>query len=212
MTTETRGLILRTLRTRGRCSVRELAEVSRVSLASVRHHLANLQADNFVTVEEERHGVGRPRLLFSLTEAGLDLFPSRYVRLTNRLLSELKQSLSSGQVQALMTGIATSMATEVAGQLEGLPLEQRLERLLDWLAEEGFEAEIERQEGQIRIRELSCPYFRIGRLHPEVCHVGQSFLASALSLPVERVTCQLQGDNACTFLVSLQSHSGETPS
>jgi len=209
MTTQTRDIILRTLRSRGKCSVNDLAQASLVSPVSVRHHLSNLQAESLVSVEDERHGVGRPRQLFSLTESGLDLFPSRYVRLTNRLLDEIKESMPGRKVEQLFTGVASTMVADVARRLEGLPLEQRLERMVELLTEEGFDAQIERQEGRILIREISCPYFRIGRKHPEVCAVDQAFIATALSLPVERVTCQLEGADTCTFSVALEPHPGE---
>jgi DeoR family suf operon transcriptional repressor len=212
MTSPTRDIILRTLKTRGKCTVVALAEASRVSPVSVRHHLANLQAESLVAVVDERHGVGRPRQLFSLTESGLDLFPSRYVRLTNRLLDEIKESIPAGKVEQLFSGVASTMAADVARRLEGLPLEQRLERMVELLAEEGFDAQIERQGGRILIREVSCPYFRIGRMHPEVCTVDQAFIATALSLPVERVTCQLQGADTCTFAVALETHPGDSAS
>src|SRR5512136_840921 len=212
MTSPTREVILRTLRARTKCSVSELAKAARVSPVSVRHHLANLQAESLVAVEDERHGVGRPRQLFSLTESGLDLFPSRYVRLTNRLLDEIKESIPGGKVEQLFSGVASTMAADVARRLEGLPLEQRLERMVELLAEEGFDAQIERQGGRILIREVSCPYYRIGRMHPEVCTVDQAFIATALSLPVERVTCQLQGADTCTFAVALGTHPGDSDS
>jgi len=211
MATQTRDIILRTLRARGKCSVVELAAASDVSPVSVRHHLSSLQAENLVAVEDERHGVGRPRQLFSLTETGLDQFPSRYVRLTNRLLDEIKESIPPGKVEELFSGVATTMAADVARRLDGLPLKQRLERMVELLAEEGFEAEVEQQDGQIMIRETSCPYFRIGRKHPEVCTVDQSFIATALSLPVERVTCLLQGADTCTFAVVLEPNPGGAP-
>ncbi len=86
----------------------ELAAASDVSPVSVRHHLSNLQAESLVAVEDERHGVGRPRQLFSLTETGLDLFPSRYVRLTNRLLDEIKESIPAGKVEELFSGVAST--------------------------------------------------------------------------------------------------------
>lgn len=208
----TRETILKTLRARGKCSVNGLAEASGVSPVSVRHHLANLQAENLVAVEFERHGVGRPRQLFSLTESGLDLFPSRYVRLTNRLLDELKESAPPETVEALFSGVASSMAENLAARLAGLPLTERLARMVELLSEEGFEAEVEHSDRRVVIRELSCPYFRIGRKHPEVCTVDQAFIASALALPVERVSCLLHGADSCTFEVALESPAGDFPS
>ncbi len=204
MSTSTKDIILRTLRAHGKCSVNELADAAAVSPVSVRHHLANLQAEKSVVAEEVRHGVGRPRQLFSLTEDGLELFPSRYLRFTNRLLDEIKDAMPEESVRALFSGVAGSMAEQYALTLEGLPLEARLKRMVELLSEEGFEANLENQGDQVLIHELSCPYFRIGRKHPEVCNVDQSFIATALSLPVERVTCLLEGDTNCTFAVEME--------
>ncbi len=194
--------------------MKDLAEAAEVSPVSVRHHLSNLQAEGLVSVTEVRHGVGRPRHVFSLTDKAHELFPKRYFRLTNRLLEELKESLSADQVKALFHGVAMAMAEEYAAELEGLPLEERLQRLIALLNEEGFEAEAEIVGDQVVIRELSCPYIRIGQKHPEVCMIDQTFIAKALSLPVERVSCVLDGAKACTFNVTLNlepSDSQEIP-
>lgn len=212
MSTTTRDVILRTLRARGKCSVNELAKAASISPVSVRHHLSNLQAENLVLAEEVRHGVGRPRQLFSLSETGLDLFPSRYFRLTNRILDEIKETTPPDRLEALFSGVAAGMAEEVARKLEGLPLRERLDRMVELLSEEGFEAQIERQGQHVLIRELSCPYYRIGQHHPEVCTVDQSFIATALELPVERVSCVLQGADQCTFSVSVEPDAQEAVS
>lgn len=202
MATPTRDTILRSLRAQGRCTVNQLADAAEVSPVSVRHHLANLQAEGWVGVEEVKHGVGRPRHQFFLTEAGLDLAPARYYRLANRLLDEIKVSLPEHQIQLLFSGVASSMADNHALQLEGLPLQQKLARLVDLLSEEGFDARLEDAGDKVIIRELSCPYYRIGLQHPEVCNVDQAFIATALNLPVERVSCLLGGDSNCTFAVT----------
>jgi predicted ArsR family transcriptional regulator len=202
MGTGTRDVIFRTLRSRGRCTVNELAEASGVSPVSVRHHLANLQAEGLIAAEEVRHGVGRPRLVFSLSDNGLDHFPSRYFHLTRRLLAEIKDRMPEGEVDDLLTGVAESMAHGYAAELSQLPLPQRLDRLIQLLNEEGFEADLQRDGEAVLIRELSCPYYRMGQQHPEVCTIDQSFIATALSLPVERVTCLLDGDVHCSFSIA----------
>ncbi len=202
---------MRTLREKGKCTVNQLADAIGISPVSVRHHLANLQAEGLVAAEEMRHGVGRPRLLFTLTERGLELFPSRYFRLTRRLLGEIKDMLSADAVARLFSSVARTMADDYADRLAGLPLEEKLRRLAELLSEEGFAAKIETDGSRLLIHELSCPYFLMGRDHPEVCLVDQAFIARALSLPVERVTCLLDGQAHCTFAVSLdQTPSGVT--
>jgi predicted ArsR family transcriptional regulator len=70
----TRDRVLQTLLRKHRCTINELAEVVEINPISVRHHIAKLQAEGLVLSEEERHGVGRPRQVFFLTEAGIERF------------------------------------------------------------------------------------------------------------------------------------------
>ena len=205
MASPTRETILKTLRTDGKCTIKDLAEAADISPISVRHHITNLQAEGLVDMEESRQGVGRPVHLYSLSESGAELFPGRYLRLTNRLLEELKGSLSEEKFREIFSSIASSMADRHRDELNGLPFEARIQGLLRLLAEEGFEAEVEYKDDQVFIRELSCPYFRIGLSHPEICMIDQTFIANALSVPVERVACLLEGDNLCTFSIQTEN-------
>lgn len=209
MTSPTREVILRTLKAQGKCTVKQLAEAAGVSPVSVRHHLASLQADDLVATEEVKHGVGRPYHEFSLTEKAIDLYPGRYFNLTNRLLDEIKGHISEELVAELFSRVARAMAEQYAAQLAGLALEQRLPRLMELLAAEGFDAEFEWQGDKIIIRELGCPYVQVGRVHPEVCAVDTRFIATALGLPVERVNCLLDGAAHCTFQISPEERTQE---
>jgi predicted ArsR family transcriptional regulator len=204
MAKSTRQTILRTLRSQGKCTVKDLAKAAKVSPVSVRHHLSNLEAENLVAVEEVRHGVGRPRHIFSLTEDALELFPARYYRLANRLLGEMKDSLPEGSVNAMFSHIADELVEQFRQQLERLPLEARMTRLAELLKDEGFEIEVEFGDGQVLIKEMTCPYLHVGREHPEVCLVDRQLIAAALELPVERISWLLEGDRHCTYAVQLK--------
>jgi predicted ArsR family transcriptional regulator len=201
MATQTRDVILRTLRSKGKCDIKQLAEAAGVSPVSVRHHIANLQADQLIEMEEVRHGVGRPHFVYFLTELGMERFPKRYVRLTNRLLAEMKDSLPEEKIQELLSGIASSMAEDYAEELKALPLAARIERLVELLDEEGFETVVQDEGDHVILRELTCPYVRLSMRHPEICNVDRDFIATSLSLPVERVNCLANGDSFCTFEV-----------
>jgi predicted ArsR family transcriptional regulator len=192
----------------GKCTVKELAEAADISPISVRHHLANLQADGLISAEEARKGVGRPYHLFSLTDKGLEAFPRRYYHLTNHIIKELKGSLPEEKIQEIFAGVASTMAEAYASEMEGMTLEERIDGLRELLAKEGFDVEIESKHGELLIRELSCPYFGIGQSHPEVCVIDQAFIATALDVPVELVTRILRGDPFCTFRVKLTQEEG----
>jgi predicted ArsR family transcriptional regulator len=211
MASPTRDLILRTLKARGECTVKQLADAASVSPVSVRHHLSALQANDLVQTKEVKHGVGRPYHLFSLTEKAIELYPGRYFRLTNRLLDEIKDHISEDLVANLFSGVASAMAQEYASQLAGMELKDRLPRLMEMLTEEGFDAEYEWHGDEVIIRELGCPYVQVGRTHPEVCAVDTRFIATALELPIERVNCLLDGASHCTFSLRITENQEELP-
>ncbi|RME06488.1 MAG: winged helix-turn-helix transcriptional regulator, partial [Anaerolineae bacterium] len=135
MGSSTRDKVLRTLLTRQRCTINELAEAVGINPISVRHHVNKLEASGLVASEEERHGVGRPRLVYFLTEKGMEQFPSRYLRLTIRLLNQLKETLPAPLVGELFSQMANDLAEEYAADLDvdELPMEERLDLVRDLL-------------------------------------------------------------------------------
>lgn len=205
----TRERVLKTLLKNHRCTINELAEAVNINPISVRHHISRLQAEGLVGSEEERHGVGRPRQVYFLTEAGLEQFPTRYMRLTIRLLEQMKEHLPSAMVANLFAQMAADLVREYAqtAKLQGLTTEQRLNLIKDLLKDEGFDIEWEKVGGQILIREVSCPYLHVGQTHPEVCWIDQTLISSVLDLPTEKVKCVLDGDSYCTYVVPDQEHS-----
>jgi len=180
----------------------ELAEAVGINPISVRHHLTNLQKDTLVNAEEERHGVGRPRLVYFLTENGLEKFPTRYLRLTSRLLTQIKDKFKQPIIGEILKELAWSIASEHASELTGLRVEERLDLIKKLLVEEGFVLEWEKQGPQYLIHEISCPYLQIGQNHPEICTVDQTLLSTLLNVPVKKIQCILNGANQCTYAIS----------
>ena len=200
----TRERVLHTLLRQHRCTINDLAEAVDINPISVRHHIAKLEADGLVGSEEERHGVGRPRRVYFLTEDGLEHFPTRYMRLTIRLLQQLKETMPAAMVNKLFSQMAQDLAEDYAHStnLSGLSMEERLDIVKDLLTEEGFDIEWERKGEQYHIREISCPYFHVGQNHPEVCRVDQTLISTVLDVPAEKIQCVLDGDTHCTYVVS----------
>ena len=200
----TRDLVLKTLLTRQRCTINDLAEAVGINPISVRHHVTKLEASGLVTSEEERHGVGRPRRLYFLTEEGVEQFPTRYLRLTIRLLAQLKETLPEHMVDELFAQVADDLITDYTSDLnlQELPLEERLDVVKNLLEEEGFTIDWERKGNGYHIYENSCPYYHVGQSHPEICAVDQALISSVLAVPVSKVKCILDGDKSCTYVVS----------
>jgi len=201
----TRDRILQTLLRKPRTTINELAIAVGINPISVRHHLTNLQVEGLVGNDEERHGVGRPRLVYFLTETGMERFPTRYLRLTTRLLAQMKESMPEPVVRKLFAEMADGLAEDYASQMKGMDIEERLDLAKILLTEEGFNIEWEKSGSQYRIHEITCPYLQIGQSHPEVCTVDQTLISKMLAVPAEKVQCVLQGDAHCTYVVQAES-------
>ena len=197
----TKDKILQTLLRRPKITINELAEAVGINPISVRHHQTNLQMEGLVASDEERHGVGRPRLVYSLTEDGMEKFPTKYLRLTTRLLAQMKESMPGPMVATLFNQIAEDLASQYAADIKGLNMEERLDFVKELLAQEGFTVEWEKKEGQYEIHETSCPYYQIGVAHPEVCTVDQTLISKMLAVPANKVQCILSGGAQCTYVV-----------
>ncbi|MBT3390541.1 MAG: winged helix-turn-helix transcriptional regulator [Chloroflexi bacterium] len=207
----TRDKVLKTLLTRQRCTINDLAEAVGINPISVRHHVNKLEATGLVASEEERHGVGRPRLVYFLTEKGMEKFPSRYLKLTVRLLQQLKETLPAAMVGELFSQMADDLAADYTAEmnLAELPMEERLDLVKDLLSAEGFNMEWEQKADSYHIREVSCPYLHVGQSHPEVCVVDETLISNMLAVPIEKVKCILQGDSLCTYIVPKHSITTE---
>lgn len=192
---------MQTLLRKPRSTINDLADAVGINPISVRHHLTNLQMEGLVDAEEERHGVGRPRLTYVLTEDGMERFPTRYLRLTTRLLAQMKESMPGPVVSKLFGQIAEDLASEYAMDMQGLSMEERLDFVKQMLAHEGFTVEWEKKDGAYQIHEISCPYYQIGVAHPEVCMVDQMLISRMLALPASKVQCILDGGTHCTYVV-----------
>ncbi len=197
----TRDRILQTLLQKPRSTINSLAEAVGINPISVRHHLTNLQMEGLVEGQEERHGVGRPRLVYILTDEGMERFPTRYMQLTTRLLAQMKDTMPGPVVTKLFSQIAEDIASQYSKDMSGLSMEERLDFVKEMLGREGFTVEWEKKDGQYQIHEISCPYYQIGIAHPEVCTVDQTLISKMLALPANKVQCILSGAAHCTYVI-----------
>jgi len=197
----TRDTILHTIKTTQQANVEGLAEMAQVSPVTVRHHLNALQAAGLIESSSIRRKVGRPYYVYSLSEKGHELFPKRYVRLTSRLIDEMKARLPEEVVHEVFENVVLGVVEEHRGEYEHLAFEDRLDYLVDLLADEGFLASWENSEGGYTLTEYSCPYISVGRSHSEICTIDKDLIVNVLQVPVEQNRCMLKGDECCEFSV-----------
>jgi DeoR family suf operon transcriptional repressor len=204
----TRERVLLSLLSHPRSTITELGEKVGINSISVRHHISSLLIEGLIVAEEERHGVGRPRQVYYLTESGSERFPTNYLRLTTKILDQMKSTLPAPVVDKLFTEIALDMSANYQELAVNLTLEEKLNLIKTLLSREGFTVDWEKAGDEYRIHEISCPYFHVGQNHPEVCKVDQTMISSILSIPVEKINCLLLGNDHCTYVVKQPQLNG----
>ena len=206
-----REAILEILRRHDGRSVDDLATALGLAGATVRRHLDVLLRDGHVSVSQVRGKTGRPRYVFSLTEAGAELFGHHYVRITRRLLQEiaaLTAEETAGRqgeeiAELVFAKLSERLGAEYAPRVRGSTIEERTRAVAALLEEEGFEFEISGEDGDLRLLGRGCPCRRLrGGLEGAGCGHDRELLATLIGSRVEADRdSDLPADFVCAYLV-----------
>ncbi len=203
----TRDVILDAIKQANEATVEDLAQAADVSPVTVRHHLNSLQAVGLLEARSVRRKVGRPYYVYRLSNKGHELFPQRYVRLSNLLIEELKDQFPAERVTELFGNVVERVVAEHRMTLSGMSFEEKLDYLMELLAEEGFLASWELSDGGYHLTEYSCPYYSLGQQHSEVCEIDKQLMIKVLDTQVNQHSCMLDGDASCQFTIEMPSDS-----
>jgi DeoR family transcriptional regulator, suf operon transcriptional repressor len=199
----TRQEILEILKEQREATVEGMASHLGLTPMTIRHHLNVLQAQNLVTASAVRRSqrVGRPRLVYTLTEAADDLFPHGYGELARLLVSEIKRAVGPEQVEQIFGHMAGRLAQKAPPPHEGQTFEERLEQVTGFLEEQGFLFHWEKVEDGYRLVNVNCPYRQVSREHPELCAMDTMLLEELLGVRPQYESRLRAGDAACTCLL-----------
>jgi predicted ArsR family transcriptional regulator len=202
----TRQEILEILKEERQATVEDLAERLELTPMTIRHHLNVLQAQNLVVASKVRRSkkVGRPRLVYTLTDAADDLFPQSYSDLARYLVSEVKETVGEEEAQAIFQRVANRVIKDAPRPVEGQSFEERLSEVVDFLGEQGYISRWEKDNDGYIITNINCPYRHVSREHDEVCLMDTQILTNLLGVTPQRRSSMRNGDPSCTFLLVSQ--------
>ena len=197
----TREKVLQTVASHPKSTIMEIAIAVGINAISVRHHLTSLQVAGLIQAAEERHGVGRPRLIYSLTDDGLENFPTRYYQLTNLLIQQMKEALPEETVNSIFKRMGENFANEYKEKLVAMSLEEKLDFLEKHMKNEGYELEWKKINDGYLINEISCPFYQIGKEHPQICLFDMTLIAGILGIPPEIIEHSRNEESFCKFRI-----------
>lgn len=199
------GQILQYLQRAGEATVKDLATLLGVSATAARDHLVHLQAEGLISVRTERHGPGRPRLVYTLSDEARSRFPKQYDRLITGLLRELIAQEGADKVEQLLERVSRRLADEYADRMAGTRVSERLDELRRLLEQRGVPAEVAEDGDGIRL--FACPFYDIAQDHPEVCSMERQMIEYALGEKLALESTIREGAHTCRFVL----RSGDIP-
>jgi len=197
----TREKILHTLLVHPRSTINDLAKAVGINGISIRHHLSSLEADNLITSAEERHGVGRPRLIYSLTDKGVEEFPTSYLHFTRLLLSSLKERMTEEEFSQVFSQIGSELAADLRPRSKNIPLDEQIKQLDKMMQQQGYIVEWHENQDVYRLEILSCPYNKLSAEFPEMCAMDASIVSGFLTTPIEVESSIHSKAKKCAYII-----------
>jgi predicted ArsR family transcriptional regulator len=195
--------LLLALRRDGPLSPDRLAAEFHLSRTAVLQQLRTLASDGLVERRSLRHGVGRPRHLYDLTERAQPLLPASYDRLAVSLLGAVLEVGGADLVGRVFEARGTVQARVIRDRLEkrGLataPLAERARELALIQSEQGYVCELLEDDG-LRLVEHNCPIHQVAKDAPAACEAEVRLFREALGVEVVRERHIAAGARCCEY-------------
>jgi predicted ArsR family transcriptional regulator len=201
-----RDLLIR-LRREGPSAPEDLASALGASRTGVLQQLHALESAGLVSRRAVRHGVGRPRHVYDVTNAAQELFPTNYEGLATGLLAAIRTIGGEALVSDVFDQrrqVATDRVRErLAERLPpDAPLVERARELAVIQDEQGYIAEVLiGADGVIRLVERNCAIHHVAAGTSAACQAELDLFRDVLGADVVRETHIAAGDRCCTYRI-----------
>jgi len=185
-------------RTQG-LSVGELAEHLGMSYMGVKQHCVDLEAEGYLDTWRRAKGIGRPELLYRLTERAHDLFPTESNGMTITLLENAKALYGPSAPEKLLFSVFQKKSEAYMAKVRGETVAERAGKLTRVRDSEGYMAELEHDAAFIRIVEHHCPIHDLLKAFPIVARLEAELFTRVLGAAVQREEAHASGLYRCVF-------------
>jgi predicted ArsR family transcriptional regulator len=185
-------------RTQG-LSVGELAEQLDMSYMGVKQHCVDLHTEGYLDTWRRAKGIGRPELIYRLTDRVHDLFPSASNGMTISLLENAKALYGPSAPEKLLFSVFQKKAEAYQAKVRGDTIAERAGKLARIRDAEGYMSEYEQDAAYIRIVEHHCPIDDLLKAFPIVARLETELFTRVLGAAVQREEAHASGLYRCVF-------------
>ena len=181
-------------------TVRDMSTRLGMSYMGVKQHCITLERDGYLSTFRRHRGVGRPELLYSLTNKAQDLFPQADNVLSISLLEQSRKLFGARAAEKILFLHFQEKAKSYSENVRGATPVEKAKWLARQRDREGHMADFEEQPSP-RIVERHHPMRALIEAFPEVAPLEREMFQRVLGVPVRREQTQTGG--ACEYVFSL---------
>ena len=198
--------VLHALKAAGPQTAEALGRKLGMTAVGARQHLTRLQQEDLVAAEDRSEGVGRPKRVWSLTDAGHARFPDNHAGLTLDLIAAIRKAGGEAMLDQVI-GLREQAALKTyRARLEGAnSLKEKVKRLAAIRSEEGYMARSEAgKDGALLLVANHCPICVAAKSCQGFCRSELALFRTVLGddVTVERTEHVLGGAHRCVYRVA----------
>src|SRR5215510_6214159 len=198
--------VLYALKSTGPQSADVLARRLKVTVVAARQQLGRLLDKGLVAFEDRREGVGRPKRVWSLSDAGHARFPDSHAAMTVDLIEAVETLFGVEGLDRVIAEREKVMRRVYAEQVKpGRSLAERVKLLAERRSEEGYIAEAKRlPDGALLLIENHCPICVAAKACQGLCRSELKLFRDVLGpgATVEREDHILAGARRCAYRIT----------
>lgn len=189
------------LKISGELGAEQIALRVHSSAGAARQQLIAMRGEGYLEARALREGPGRPRLLYSLSAQGEELFPTSSSEQFTGVL-EAAREIDPALLEKILDRMTERYFEHIRAVFSGQGLEQQFEAGIEVLREQGYLAGARPlPNGRWQVTVFHCPFEATARRVPELCRSEQRcFELLSCDGTVTRISHRTEGDTTCTYL------------
>jgi predicted ArsR family transcriptional regulator len=125
--------------------------------------------------------------------------------LASNLIKQINQKLSNTEVNVIIEGMVDSMVNEA--QITSGTMRERLDSVVLYLNEHGYDAQWELQDGGYILHASNCPYHDLAHETDMLCNMDMRLIAKMLGV-VPRMTSHISsGGETCSYFIPYNNNN-----
>ncbi len=191
--------LLQLLRATGPMGVEEMSREAAVTPTAVRQRLVRLLANGLVEREPVRHGRGRPRHRYHLTQKGLRQTGSNFADLALALWREVTAIEDYEVRRTVLRRVVKALAESYVRQIEGSDTTEKMQSLAAILQERRIPVSVNQTNELPILTAHACPYPELAEKDRTICALERVLFSELLGRDLELTRCRLDGGGCCQF-------------